>query len=156
MNAVYLARCFGIERPRVGVLGAVEVVNPKMPVTVEAAALRTMATRRQFPDCIVDGPFGLDNAVSVLAADIKGITGDVAGRCDILVVPDIEAGNILAKSFSFLAKGRIAGVLVGAAAPVILTSRADSPEARLYSIATAVLMANLQRSERLKIGRVHF
>jgi len=156
MNAVYLARCFGIERPRVGVLAAVEVVNPKMPATVEAAALGTMAARHQFPDCIVDGPFALDNAVSVIAADVKGITGDVAGNCDILVVPDIEAGNILVKSFTFLGKGRSAGVVVGAAAPVILTSRADSAEARLYSIATAVLMANLRRSERLKIGRVHF
>jgi len=156
MNAVYLARCFGINRPKVGVLAAVEVVNPKMPATLDAAALTTMAARDQLPDCIVDGPFALDDAVSAMAVEIKGIKGEVAGNCDILLVPDIEAGNILVKSFTFLANGRVAGVLVGAAAPVILTSRADSAEARLYSMAAAVLMANLRRSERLKIGRVHF
>jgi len=156
MNAVYLARCFGIECPKVGVLAAVEVVNPQMPATLDAAALSTMEARCQFPDCVVDGPFALDNAVSPAAAELKGLRGEVAGYCDILVTPDIESGNILSKSFAFLAKGRVAGVLVGAAAPVVLTSRADSAEAKLYSIATAVLMANLRRSERLKIGKVHF
>ncbi len=156
MNAVYLARCFGIACPNVGVLAAVEVVNPKMSATTDAAALSVMARRGQFPDCVVDGPFALDNAVSTLAAQVKGLAGDVAGNCDILVVPNIEAGNILAKSFSFLAHKSVAGVLVGAAAPVVLTSRADSAEARLYSLAVAVLMSNIQRDDRLKIGRVHF
>lgn len=156
MNAVYLARCFGIACPNVGVLAAVEVVNPRMPATTDAAALSVMARRGQFPDCVVDGPFALDNAVCTLAAEVKGIAGDVAGNCDILVVPNIEAGNILAKSFSFLAHKPVAGVLVGAAAPVVLTSRADNAEARLHSLAVAVLMSNIQRDDRLKIGKVHF
>lgn len=156
MNAVYLSRCFGISRPRVGILAATEVVNPAMPATIDAAALSTMQARHQFPDCIVDGPFALDNAVSEIAAQEKNLTGEVAGKCDILVAPNIEAGNILAKSFSFMAGGRAAGVLVGAAAPVVLTSRADNAEAKLFSIATAVLMASLCRSEQCKIGKVHF
>ena len=115
-----------------------------------------MSHRGQFPTCRVDGPLALDNAVSVLAAREKRIPGDVAGECDILVCPNIEAGNILAKCFVYLGKGRLAGVLVGASAPVVLTSRADSAEIKLYSIAAAVLMAGLQRTGRLKIGRVHF
>lgn len=156
MNAVYLARCFGVRKPKVGVLAAVELVNPNMPATIDAAALSAMERRGQFPDCTVDGPFALDNAVSPQAAKVKGLEGPVAGDCDILVVPNIEAGNILAKTFSFLGGGSVAGVVVGAAAPVVLTSRADTAEARLHSIAVAVLMANLRRDERLKIGRVHF
>jgi len=156
LNAVYLAQLFGIERPQVGVLAAVELVNPKMPATVEAAVLSKMSERGQFPDCRIDGPFALDNAVSELAAQIKDIGGPVAGKCDILVVPNIEAGNILAKSFVYLGRGRIAGVLVGASAPVVLTSRADSAEAKLHSIATAMLMADLHRTSRLKMGKVHF
>ena len=156
MNAVYLARCFGIPRPKVGVLAAVEVVNPAMPATLDAAALATMQSRHQFPDCAVDGPFALDNAINVEAAQIKGLSGETAGDCDILVTPNIEAGNLLAKSFAFLAGGRVAGVLVGASAPVVLTSRADSVDAKLYSIAAAVLMANIDRCERMKIGKVHF
>jgi len=156
LNAVYLAQLLGVEEPRVGVLAATEVVNPDMQATVDAAVLATMCERRQFPSCRIDGPFALDNAVSELAAQIKRIPGDVAGRCDILLVPTIEAGNILAKSFAFLGGGRLAGVLVGASAPVVLTSRADSAEAKLYSIATAMLMADLRRSSRLKIGKVRF
>lgn len=156
MNAVYLSRCFGIKRPRVGILAATEVVNPAMPATVDAAALNIMQKRHQFPDCIVDGPFALDNAVSEIAAEVKGLTGDVAGKCDILVTPNIEAGNILSKAFTFMAGGRVAGVLVGAAAPVVLTSRADNAEAKLFSIATGVLMASICRSEQCKIGKVHF
>jgi len=156
MNAVYLANCLGNDNPKVGVLAAVELVNPKMPATLDAAALATMERRGQFPTCEVDGPFALDNAVSVEAARLKKIPGEIAGRCDILLVPDIEAGNILAKSYSFLAGGRVAGVLVGAAAPVVLTSRADNDEAQLHSIAVAVLMANMQRTGRLKVGRVHY
>lgn len=156
MNAVFLTNCFGIECPKVGVLAAVELVDPKMPVTLEAGALGAMARRGQFPNCIVDGPFALDNAIDPHAAKVKKISGEVAGDCDILVCPDIEAGNILSKSFAFLCGGKSAGVLVGAAAPVVLTSRADSAEAKLYSIATAVLMVNMFRGGRLKIGKIHF
>lgn len=156
MNAVYLANVFGIECPAVGVLAAVELVDPKMPATLDAAALATMETCGQFPNCAVDGPFALDNAVDMLAARVKGIKSEIAGQCDILVCPDIESGNILAKSFAFLGGGNVAGVLVGAVAPVVLTSRADSAQAKLYSIATAALMVNMTRSARLKIGKVHF
>ena len=156
MNAVYLAHLLGNPCPKVGVLAAVELVNPKMPVTLDAAALGVMARRRQFPECIVDGPFAMDNAISVEAARIKWIPGEVAGQCDILLVPDIEAGNILVKTFSFLGGGQTAGVLVGAQAPVVLTSRADSPRAKMLSIALGVMMHNIQRDSRLKVGRVHF
>jgi phosphate butyryltransferase len=156
LNAVYLANTLGIAMPKVGVLAATEQVNPKMPATIDAGALLAMERRNQFPTCEVDGPLALDNAVSKEAARIKKIPGKVAGDCDILVCPDIESGNVLAKSFAFLAGGRTAGVLVGAAAPIVLTSRADSAEAKLCSIATAVLTAGMQRMGRLKIGRVHF
>lgn len=156
MNAVFLANCFGLDCPKVGVLAALELVNPAMPVTMEAAALHVMAHRGQFPNCLVDGPLALDNALDPHAAAVKGIKGDVAGDCDILVCPDIESGNILSKSFAFLCGGKSAGVLVGASAPVVLTSRADSAEAKLYSIAMAVLMVNLCRDGRLKIGAVHY
>ncbi|MHB8994461.1 MAG: bifunctional enoyl-CoA hydratase/phosphate acetyltransferase [Armatimonadota bacterium] len=156
MNAVFLANCFGIEKPKVGILTAVELVNPAMPATLEAAALAKMCSRGQFPTCQIEGPLALDNAVSRHAAEVKGIRGDVAGECDILVCPDIEAGNILSKSFAFLCGGRSAGVLVGASAPVVLTSRADSAEAKLFSIATAVLMVNLCRGGDLKIGAAHY
>ena len=157
LNAVYLASVFGLAEPRVAVLAAVELVNPKMPATLDAAALGTMADRRQYmPNCIVDGPFALDNAISVRAARHKRITGPVAGRADILVVPDIEAGNILAKSLVYFGGHRIIGLLVGAKAPVVLTSRADTHEAKLLSIAGAVLMVNMTRRLKLKIGRVHY
>ncbi|MFH2008581.1 MAG: bifunctional enoyl-CoA hydratase/phosphate acetyltransferase [bacterium] len=156
LNAVLLAECLGMSNPRVGVLAAVELVNPNMPATLDAAALMAMDRRGQFPTCRLDGPFALDNAINLEAAKIKKISGEVAGQCDILLVPNIESGNILAKSFSFLAKGLVAGVLIGAAAPVVLTSRADSAQAKLYSIALAVLMAGMERKHRLKIGKVHF
>ncbi len=157
LNAVYLASVFGLAEPRVAVLAAVELVNPKMPATLDAAALGTMADRRQYmPNCIVDGPFALDNAISVRAARHKRITGPVAGQADILVVPDIEAGNILAKSLVYFGGHRIIGLLVGARAPVVLTSRADTHEAKLLSIAGAVLMVNMTRRLKLKIGRVHY
>lgn len=156
MNVVYLAHLLGNPRPKVGVLAAVELVNPKMPTTLDAAALAGMARRRQFPECVVDGPFAMDNAISTKAAQIKGIAGEVAGQCDILLAPDIEAGNILVKTFSFLAGGRTAGVLVGAKAPVVLNSRADTAESKMLSIALGVMMHNMQRDSRLKVGRVHF
>jgi phosphate butyryltransferase len=156
MNAVFLANCFGIATPKVGILTAVELVNPAMPSTLEAAALAKMCSRGQFPKCQIEGPLALDNAVDRHAAEVKGIRGEVAGDCDILVCPDIESGNILSKSFAFLCGGRSAGVLVGASAPVVLTSRADSAEAKLFSIATAVLMVNLCRGGDLKIGAAHY
>jgi phosphate butyryltransferase len=157
LNAVHLAGMFGVVRPRVAVLAAVEVVNPSMPVTVEATCLAQMALRRQFSaGCLIDGPLALDNALSELAAEMKGIGGEVAGRADILIVPDIEAGNMLAKAFRYLAGGRMAGVVVGAAAPVVLTSRADPAENKLHSISTAVLMSGFERDLELKIGKVHY
>ena len=157
LNAVHLAGVFGVPRPRVALLAAVEVVNPKMPATVEATCLSKMCERRQFsPSCQVDGPFALDNALSEEAARIKGLKGEVAGRADILVVPDIEAGNMLAKSFANLTGGSLAGVVVGAAAPIVLTSRSDSARSRLYSIAAAVLMSGFERDLELKVGKVHF
>ncbi len=157
LNAVHLAGMFGVERPRVAILAAVELVNPRMPATVEAGSLGKMCERRQFSTaCMVDGPLALDNALSERAARVKGITGEVAGRADVLLVPDIEAGNALAKSFTYLTGGRMAGVVVGAAAPVVLTSRADSAENKLYSMAVAVLMSAFERDLELKIGKVHF
>lgn len=157
LNAVHLANILGIPRPRVALLGAVEVVNPAMPATVDAAAIASMSQRRQFSaPCVIDGPFALDNAINVEAARHKKLDGPVAGEADILVVPDIEAGNMLAKAFSFLGCGHSAGVVVGASHPIVLTSRADSAAAKFYSIATAVLMTNFQRELRLKIGKVHY
>jgi phosphate butyryltransferase len=156
MNAVYMAHLLGIETPRVGILSAAELVNPNMDSTLDAGALAQMSQRGQFPRCIVDGPLALDNAVSIVAAKIKKIGGDVAGHCDVLLVPNIETGNVLAKSFTYLARALTAGVLVGAAAPVVLTSRADSAESKMYSLATAVLMANMKRDSRMKVGKVHF
>lgn len=156
MNAVYMAHLLGIDSPRVGVLTAVELVNPNMPSTLDAAALAQMSQRGQFPRCAVDGPLALDNAVSVVAAKHKGIESEVAGQCDVLLVPNVEAGNMLAKSFTYLARALTAGVLVGAAAPVVLTSRADSAESKMYSLATAILMANMRRDSRMKVGKVHF
>ncbi len=157
LNAVHLAGIFGVPRPRVAVLAAVEVVNPKMPVTIEATCLSKMCDRRQFsPSCYVDGPFALDNALSEKAARIKGLSGEVAGRADILVVPDIESGNMLAKTFASLTGGSLAGVVVGAAVPIVLTSRSDTAESKLYSIAAAVLMSGFERDLELKVGKVHF
>ncbi|MBN1410118.1 MAG: bifunctional enoyl-CoA hydratase/phosphate acetyltransferase [Spirochaetales bacterium] len=157
MNSVHLARIFGMDKPKVAVLAAVEMVNPAMPASVDATCLAKMCDRHQYSiPCIIDGPLALDNALSERAAKHKKITSEVAGHADILVVPDIEAGNMLAKSFVYLAKGDIAGVIVGARAPVVLTSRADSARSKLYSIASAVLMSAFERHVCLKIGRVHY
>ena len=156
MNAVYLAHHLQMECPRVGVLCAVELVNPAMPTTLEAAALAQMSRRGQFPRCVVDGPLALDNALSVVAAKHKGIESEVAGNCDILLVPNVECGNVLTKSYTYLARSLTAGVLVGAAAPVVLTSRADSAESKLLSIALAVYLVNVERKLRLKIGQFHY
>jgi phosphate butyryltransferase len=157
LNALHVVRILQIDKPRVAVLAAVELINPAMPATVDAACLNEMNNRRQFSaDCFIEGPFALDNAVDDRAARHKGITGEVPGRADILIVPCIEAGNMLAKSFVYFAKGRIAGVLVGASAPVVLTSRADIEESKFYSMAVAVLMSDIQRHLKLKIGTVHY
>ncbi|MCK5113893.1 MAG: bifunctional enoyl-CoA hydratase/phosphate acetyltransferase [Phycisphaerae bacterium] len=157
MNAVYLSNIFGLEDPKVAALAAVELVNPNMPATLDAAALGTMADRSQYvPHCQVDGPFGLDNAISQTAAEHKKITGPVAGQADILLVPDIECGNVFAKSLVYFGGHRLVGLLVGAKAPVVLTSRADSMESKMLSIAAAVLMVNMHRNLKLKIGKVHY
>ena len=128
-----------------------------MPATVDATCLAKMADRNQYnPKCIVDGPFALDNTLSPAAARHKRIGGLVAGQADVLLVPNIEAGNILVKSFVYAAKARVAGVVIGAKAPVVLTSRADSAESKFFSIAAAVLTSGVQRALRLKIGKVHY
>jgi phosphate butyryltransferase len=157
LNAVYLARHLGYEKPKVGILAAVEVVNPAMPATVEASCLSTMAKRRQFSEpCEIDGPFGLDNAISVIAAKKKHISGNVAGQADVLVMPDIESGNILAKALVWLADIPMAGVLIGTTKPVVVTSRADTPATRFNSLAVATYMADMKRRLMLKIGKVRF
>ena len=157
LNAVYLARLFGIDEPKVAALAAIELVNPAMPATMDGAALGAMAARNQYvPGAVVDGPFALDNAICPEAAQHKRIGGPVAGRADILIVPDIEAGNIFVKSLVYFGGHRIIGLLVGAKAPVVLTSRADTMAAKLLSIAGAVLMVNRDRATRLKVGKVHF
>ena len=157
LNAVHLANAFGVPEPRVACLAAVELLNPAMPATVEATCLAKMGDRGQFsPRCVVDGPFALDNAISERAAEHKGIGGPVAGKADILLVPDIEAGNVLAKALVYFAGCRLAGTVVGARAPVVLTSRADTAESKMLSIAAAVYLCNVERRLRLKIGKVHY
>lgn len=143
-NAIDLARILGIATPRVAVLSAVETVNPAIPSTVDAAALCKMAERGQIEGGIVDGPLAFDNAVDIDAARLKGIVSPVAGNADILVVPDLESGNMLAKQLTFLADADAAGVVMGARVPIILTSRADAPRARIASCAVAVLVARAQ------------
>lgn len=140
-NAIDLHRGLGLGEPRVALLSAVETVNPKIPGTVDAAALCKMAERGQIEGGILDGPLAMDNAVSTEAARIKGIVSPVAGRAQILVTPDLEAGNMLAKNMIFLAGADSAGVVLGASVPVLLTSRADSVQARLASIAVGALYA---------------
>lgn len=141
-NVIELCHSLGTMDPKVAVLGAVEVVNPNMQATLDAAALSQMSRRGQITGGIVDGPFALDNAVSVASAQHKGVTGEVAGKADILLVPDIEAGNMLYKSIVYFAKAKIGALVLGAAAPVVLTSRSDTAEAKLYSIAMAVIQAD--------------
>lgn len=141
-NIVDFCHSLGLKEPKIAVLGAVEVVNPAMQPTLDAAALSQMNRRGQIKGAIVDGPFALDNAISVAAAEHKGIHSPVAGKADVLVVPDIEAGNMLYKSMVYFAKAKIGALVLGAKAPVVLTSRADTAEAKLYSIAMAVLQAD--------------
>ncbi|WP_416827871.1 phosphate butyryltransferase [Ectobacillus polymachus] len=140
-NAVHVVRAIGIEKPKVAPLAAVELVNPAMQATVDAALLTQMNRRGQIKDCIVDGPLAFDNAVSSIAAAHKGIVSEVAGEADILLVPDIEAGNILYKSLVYFANAKVGAIVAGAKAPIVLTSRADTAEAKLYSLALAVATA---------------
>ena len=140
-NAVDLAHALGIEQPKVGVLSAVETVNPKIPSTLEAAALAKMADRGQIKGALVDGPLAMDNAIDMEAARTKGIHSAVAGSAEILIVPNLESGNMLAKELTFLAHAEAGGIVLGAKVPVILTSRADDDKARLASCAVAALYA---------------
>ena len=146
-NAVDLFTEVGLGTPRVAILSAVETVTAKIPSTIEAAALCKMAERGQITGAVLDGPLAFDNAVSPQAAEIKGIKSEVAGRAQILVVPDLEAGNMLAKNLSFLAKADCAGIVLGARVPIILTSRADSVRARMASCAAAALYADARRKK---------
>ena len=146
-NAIDLAVSLGVERPKVAILAAVETVTSKMPSTIDAAALCKMADRRQITGGILDGPLAFDNAISKEAAAIKGIRSEVAGDPDILLAPDLEAGNMLAKQLSFLANADSAGLVLGARVPIILTSRADSVRSRIASSAVAVLAAHARRKQ---------
>jgi phosphate acetyltransferase len=144
-NAIDLYTEVGLGTPRVALLSAVETVTTKIPSTIDAAALCKMADRGQITGGLIDGPLAFDNAIDPEAAKIKGIRSEVAGRAQILVVPDLEAGNMLAKNLTFLAKADAAGIVLGARVPVILTSRADSVRARMASCAVAVLYADARR-----------
>ncbi|AEF17665.1 phosphate butyryltransferase [Thermoanaerobacterium xylanolyticum LX-11] len=141
-NAAYVAKKLCIRDPKVAVLAAVEMVNPAMQATIDAAILAKMSDRGQFKGMIVDGPLALDNALSIESAYHKGIISTVAGNADILIVPDIEAGNMLYKAITFIANKRIAGIIVGAKKPVILTSRSDSKESKFNSILLASIVAS--------------
>ena len=146
-NAIDLHRGLGLGEPRVAILSAVETVNPKMPTTLDAAALCKMADRGQITGGVLDGPLALDNAISPRAAQIKGIASPVAGQAQILVVPDLEAGNMLAKNLSFMANADAAGIVLGAKVPIILTSRADDVRAKIASCAVAALYAFSRRAQ---------
>ena len=149
-NAIDLAHALHFPEVRVAILSAMETVNPKVPSTVEAGALCKMADRGQITGAILDGPLALDNAISLESVKIKKIESPVAGRANVLVVPDLEAGNMLAKSLSFLAGADAAGIVLGARVPIILTSRADSLLTRLASCAVAVLVAKARREAGTK------
>jgi phosphotransacetylase len=144
-NAIDLAVSLGREWPKVAILAAVETVTSKMPATIDAAALCKMAERGQIKGAVLEGPLAFDNAISAQAAKTKGIASDVAGDPDILLAPDLEAGNILAKQLSFLANADSAGLVLGARVPIILTSRADSVRSRIASCAVAMLAAHSRR-----------
>mgnify|MGYP001826998154 FL=1 len=139
-NAVDLARKLGVDVPKVAALSSVETINPKIPSTVHAACLHKMAERGQIKGAIVDGPLAFDNAISAEAARDKGIKSPVSGEVDVVVVPDLDAGNILSKNLEYLASAKMAGIVMGASAPVVLTSRSDPPRARVYSLALASLL----------------
>jgi phosphate acetyltransferase len=151
-NAIDLAHALQMPDVRVAILSAMETVNPKVPSTVEAAALCKMVDRHQITGALVDGPLALDNAISLEAAKIKQIDSPVAGRANVLMVPDLESGNMLAKSLSFLADADAAGIVLGAKVPIILTSRADTVMSRLASCAVAALVAKARREGAKAIG----
>jgi phosphate acetyltransferase len=138
-NALDLLRQLGIAEPKVGIVAAVETINPAIPATVDAQALVQMAREGAWPGAIVEGPFGFDNAISAAAARVKKIDSRVAGEADLLLMPDLNAGNMLYKSFNYIGGGDCAGLVLGARVPIVLTSRADSLRARLASVALAVL-----------------
>jgi phosphate acetyltransferase/phosphate butyryltransferase len=144
-NAIDFAHALGIARPKVAILSAVEIVTPKIPSTIEAAALCKMADRGQIRGGLLDGPLAFDNAISVEAARTKGIASAVAGDPDIVVVPDLEAGNMLAKNLTFLSRADAAGLVLGARVPIVLTSRADTERARIASCGVAALYADARR-----------
>ncbi|MGO4549561.1 phosphate acetyltransferase [Lysobacter sp. 2RAF19] len=152
-NAIDLAHALGVVEVRVAILSAMETVNPGVPSTLEAAALCKMADRRQITGAILDGPLALDNAIDLEAAKLKNLDSPVAGRANVLVVPDLEAGNMLAKSLTFLAGADAAGIVLGARVPIILTSRADSVTARLASCAVAVRVAHARRLDAAQAVR---
>jgi phosphate butyryltransferase len=141
-NAINVAQALDISQPRVAVLAATETVNPKIPTTLDAANLSKMADRGQIKGGLVDGPLALDNAISPESARIKGIRSEVAGYADILIAPDIEAGNVLAKAITYFAQGKMAGVVVGARCPLIMASRSDTREVKLISLALGVMLAS--------------
>jgi phosphotransacetylase len=144
-NAIDLAHVIGVAQPRVAILAAVETVNARMPATLDAAALCKMADRGQITGGLLDGPLAFDNAVSPEAARVKGIQSEVAGHADVLVVPDLESGNMLAKQLEYLGGADSAGIVMGARVPVVLTSRADSRQTRLASCAIALMLAQRYR-----------
>jgi phosphate butyryltransferase len=139
-NAIDTAIELGVERPRVAILAATEMVNPEMPANMDAANLSKMAERGQIQGGIVDGPLALDNAISLKAAQMKGIKSEVAGLADILITPDVESGNILAKALAYFAKGHMAGVVVGAKCPIVMPSRSDPPQQKMLSLALGVYL----------------
>ena len=151
-NAIDFAHAMRVPEVRVAILSAMEIVNPKVPSTVEAAALCKMVDRRQITGALVDGPLALDNAIDIDAATTKKIDSPVAGRANVLLVPDLEAGNMLAKSLSFLAGADAAGIVLGARVPIILTSRADSLETRLATCAGAALVVQARREGEQILG----
>lgn len=140
-NAIDTAIELGVQEPKVAILAATEMVNPEMPANMDAANLSKMAERGQIRGGIVDGPLAIDNAISVKAAEMKGIKSQVAGRADILITPDVESGNILAKALAYFARGHMAGVVVGAHCPIVMPSRSDPPEQKLMSLALGVYLS---------------
>ncbi len=146
-NAIYYAHSMGIEKPKVAAVAALELVNPDMPATIDAACLAKMSERGQIVGGIVDGPLGFDNAISKEAAKHKRVESPVSGEVDIVLVPNIESGNIFAKGLVYLAKTVPAGLLLGAKAPVVLVSRSDTAQSKLYSIALGVLMSEMTKTK---------
>jgi phosphate butyryltransferase len=144
-NVVDVARCFGLEMPKVAILSATEDVHPSMPGSIDALALSRMAQQGSIEGAVVDGPLSLDVAIEPHAAAVKGVQGPVAGQADILIVPNVESGNIMAKSIQYFARGRMAGLVVGARTPILISSRADTAETRFFSMAMAALLVDGRR-----------